>query len=202
MKFISIILLTFFLLFASCKEKKDFPKEDSELGNGVCQYPEPVATEENAVLVFVIQHSLRIPDNRITIQLLIDDETYRLYIDSQPMPDIPEMKYTQYHREKKLSHKDGEYLLSRLEKINWKSLEKEDSLGMDGEIWSMNYKTGKIDRNVELFCPYDESTNSDYMAFVDAAKALLNYAGLDYNRLTDPELYEPTINSKLQKQVD
>ena len=198
MRFISIILFTFLLLFAGCEENTDLPIEDAGQEIGICQYPEPVATEENAVLVFIIQHSLRIPDNRITVQLLPDGDIYRLYIDSQPMPDVPEMKHTQYHREKNLSQKDGEYLLSLLEKINWKSLEKEDPLGLDDEVWSMNYKKDDIDRNAELFCPYDES-NADYISFVDVVKILLTQAGLDYNRLTNPDLYEPTINSKFRK---
>ena len=190
----------FFIFFPSCDKKTD-STIDYEEKYSVNEYPDPVPIDEDAVLVFVIQHSMWIPDNRITVQLKQDGERSCLYIDSQPMTDVPEFEDTQYHREKELSQKDFNCIQSLLEKINWKKLEKDDSFGVDGEIWSMNYKIGGFIRNVELFCPYDKS-ESDYKAFLDASKILLSYTGLDYNRLTDPEIYEPTINTKFPNQMN
>jgi hypothetical protein len=180
------MLSTVFLLFASCGKKLD---------------PNPVPIEDNAVLAFVIEHSMRIPDNRITVQFLPDGEQYRIYIDSRSMPDCPEWEYTQYHREKILSQKDYNNLQTFLEQINWEVLEKENPFGVDGEVWSMKYKTEGTVKNVELFCPYDEF-KPEYRAFLDAARVLLTYSELDYNSLADYEMYEPTINTTFLKKTD
>ena len=196
MKFKLILLLVICFVIAGCGERpeKNISREWEE--DFEIEYPEAIAIEEEAVLTFVIHHSLRIPDFILTIQVLPREKDYLIYIDSQPMLKDDEWKYTEYHREKKLSEKDYEHLKSLMDRIEWKKLNElsESIIGLDGEVWGMRYKTGDTVKSTGLWCPQDQR-QKEYRDFLNAAKFLMTCAGLDYTKLADPEKYVPTVTT-------
>ena len=169
------------MFFASCRKKTE---------GVITDRPESIILNKNVSICLIIQHSLRIPDNHITIQVIPDRNEYKLQIDSQAMSNNPEWEYTQYQRKKIISQKQHDQLLIALEKVEWSKLKYEP--GLDGETWSLKYNDEGRAKLVTLFCPYDEAEK--YKNFLTVAKLLLSYTGIDYDKLINFDIYEPTIN--------
>ena len=131
----------------------------------------------NKFIDFKYHHSMRIPYNSVNIRIEEEIDSAIVIVNSQPMNNKKEWRYSNIQKQYKLSTKEFEELWLKTNKL--KMLTLPEDVGFDGFTCAIEYGTKSSHSFVKVWSPQYKEAEPDLNFFVELCNEILIIGNLD-----------------------
>ncbi len=137
-----------------------------------------VKTDSLDYIRLEIEHSRRIPNNKVDIEIKKEKEKYLLHIESLPLFKTKEWEKTIIDTSFEIEEKDFRKISDEIPNIIKSDFTKSDVVGLDGATYSLKFKFNGKEKEYNFWTPDYDTKERGLTNYLKICKLIIETAGL------------------------